>query len=609
MSFLVQTDEDYIKIQMRSLLTNPRHKKQLKKNLRKIGLYNRKIGFSTYKYFIDAELQKKRSKSTNSNYQFSFASNKHKGLTPLPKISPILEKKPSSIIQCNFFARGKIAISCCVLFKLVSKINVIPPVDDSFRGFLMQRMKDSEVKMEFAGYYLGVFCLVVKNSSNVLGEGLIQLTGDLEKEVNGAYTEVNRVATLGKKGKISIKDYRFLAFLDTKPWIRTISESLNRFYFKKFTVLGERNFNYFIANYLLTNNLQNMLRLCFEVYDKKNSQFINSSDLFVLFESPMFPLIKSDLFVMINYLSNYKYSINTSALKRKPSLYFQELAEKENRKIDFKTFSKLKFEQKFPNMLLVVIHAIFGQTAVNQMCIYYNIHKYKVTIQPALSLFRPINYCRDYYKVVCSQYKILKADTYGPYPESFTKELIKGALVSFLILCDSENLCENKIQLITLSSITKSSETFLGKKTPELMRRIFSKAKWADSGQISLSDFLEYIQGYFDVETVHQRAFGIYDVNDDGTVSVLELISLLSSGESVISKPFDEELQKFSEIMENKRLVTVQGGGFIDLQDYSSLVPVPALKSFLAERLLYLLSHKKKVFKEVHMRLNEEYNN
>ena len=66
MSFLAQTNEDFIKLQMRSLLSNPHHKKQLKQKLKTVGLYTIRTGFSTYKYFIDTELNKRKSKSLNS---------------------------------------------------------------------------------------------------------------------------------------------------------------------------------------------------------------------------------------------------------------------------------------------------------------------------------------------------------------------------------------------------------------------------------------------------------------------------------------------------------------------------------------------------------------
>ena len=497
----MQTNEDYIKLQMRSLLSNPKHNKQLKKNLKKVGLYNARLGFGAYKYFIDAELNRKRSKSINSRYYPSFTSNQRKNMTPLPKITSKNPKQPSGVLDSDFFSRGKISVSCVVLYKLLSKVNIIPGIEDYPKDKIASKTQKSEIKSEFCGFYFYFFLSIARNTGGVLQDGAIHLPPDIDKQVSSLYLEINRLTSTGKKTKVSLKDTRFFNFLELKPWIGSIAESLNRFYTKKYTVLGERNFTSFIANYLLTSNLTNMQKLCFDMYDRRNNSYINSSDLFMFFESPVFPLIKSDLFVMINYLSNYKYSIDNSLIKRRPSLYFQELTEKENRKINFKTFMKLRFDQKFPDMLLVLVHALFGDAVVNYFCSYYKIHKYRVSLEPEIALSRPINYCKHFYQITCDHYKTLKPElmNYKPVNKNFNMDLLKGIAVGYLIICESEALCESRILGVTQNSISKRSEFFLGKKCPELMKRVFYKLMNPYFGQITLNDFIEYMEGYFNV--------------------------------------------------------------------------------------------------------------
>lgn len=107
---------------------------------------------------------------------------------------------------------------------------------------------------------------------------------------------------------------------------------------------------------------------------------------------------------------------------------------------------------------------------------------------------------------------------------------------------------------------------------------------------------------------MHSRCFDVYDVNGDGVVSVLELMNLIISGEASLAKAFEEEVKKIADIMEQKRLVTPLGAGFLDLESYKSLVPKPAFKSFLQERLIFITQNKYKVFKDLQDRLNDEYN-
>ena len=150
-----------------------------------------------------------------------------------------------------------------------------------------------------------------------------------------------------------------------------------------------------------------MQKLCFDVYDKSSSQFITSSDLFAFFESSIFPLLKSDLFVMTNYLSN-NIPIETISIKK--SKYFKDSIEREDKKISFKVFTKLNFEQKFPDLLLALVYTFLGDEVTNFLCATYSIPKFKVTPTPYISVSRPINYYKDYNKISNFHYKLLKPD-------------------------------------------------------------------------------------------------------------------------------------------------------------------------------------------------------
>lgn len=85
-------------------------------------------------------------------------------------------------------------------------------------------------------------------------------------------------------------------------------------------------------------------------------------------------------------------------------------------------------------------------------------------------------------------------------------------------------------------------------------------------------------------------------------------MTLINSGESTLTKAFEDEVKKLAEIMEQKRQVTPLGAGFIDLDSYSSQIQNPAFKGYLQERLIYVAQNKSKVFKDLQDKLNEEYN-
>jgi hypothetical protein len=90
MSFLIQTDDEFIKIQLRSLLLDSKKKKEIKKNLKKIGLYSNRFGFRTYRNFFDVELARRfktnRTKPLESNLQTQKSSHKKAAKSELPSI-------------------------------------------------------------------------------------------------------------------------------------------------------------------------------------------------------------------------------------------------------------------------------------------------------------------------------------------------------------------------------------------------------------------------------------------------------------------------------------------------------------------------------------------
>ena len=190
MSFLAQTNEDFIKLQMRSLLSNPHHKKQLKQKLKTVGLYTIRTGFSTYKYFIDTELNKRKSKSLNSRYKLSsYTPTPNKAGNLLPKLATKTNKTKSGILNSSFCKKGKIQISWCVLYKIINKINI--------RSGTVNIVKDvktstfSEIKNEFSGFYLCAFINLFQNLSNILPEGPLSINLNVNKVIATTFNEIN----------------------------------------------------------------------------------------------------------------------------------------------------------------------------------------------------------------------------------------------------------------------------------------------------------------------------------------------------------------------------------------------------------------------------------
>jgi hypothetical protein len=203
---------------------------------------------------------------------------------------------------------------------------------------------------------------------------------------------------------------------------------------------------------------------------------------------------------MINYLSNYKYSEKVK-IRKKTTKYFQELTENKNKKISFRVFTKLKFEQKFPDMLLALIHVILGENAVKYICGYYSIQKYKITTNPLLSLSRPVNYCRDFCMSALDHYKYLKQNSSNYISKNldFQGDLFKGALISFILLCDSEAFCEYRFLAASPSSMTRGSEILFGRKCFEIIKRWYLHILLPHMQHVSLQEYMSYIDGFFSV--------------------------------------------------------------------------------------------------------------
>ena len=179
-------------------------------------------------------------------------------------------------------------------------------------------------------------------------------------------------------------------------------------------------------------------------------------------------------------MSSNRYTEETEKLRRTNTRIIQSeilrTIATEPKKLNFKTFCKLDFDQKFPDMLLAVVFSLFDEIGTNFLTDYYSISKYKISIvNDVVNIMRPVNVCKDFIKIAKSHYQVIKPDVknYKPRNENFTKELIKGAVVSFMLGCNAEYLCEYRQLGATASSLKSASLMILGKHCPLLMDRIF----------------------------------------------------------------------------------------------------------------------------------------
>ena len=515
MSFLLQTNADFIKFQLRSLLLDPDKKKELKKKLGKLGLYNNRKGFVTYRDFFKTELARpsntRKSRREGSN-QVSPNRQRTREKTytksALPSLSMIKPPKNRGILATDFFKKSRIAISASVLYNLISKI-YIPQPPENLKINLRSRY-DKDFDLKFIPYYLGSFISVANNIPRILIGSAMAFTVEVKKSISNAYIGICSVYGINRKVYIRNKDTRLVMYLDPKQWAGIIAETLNKFFHKKYPLLNEVSFEEFIGNYLFTHNTTNQKRLCFELYDRLGLQYLTSKHIFVFFESPIFPLIKNDLFVMINYLSNDRYTEETAKLRRTSTRIIQseifKIIASEPKRLNFKTFCKLTFEQKFPDMLLAVAYTLFDEIGCEFLTNYYSVPKYRVSFSSnsTISVLRPLKFCKDYLKIVKSYSIMIKSDI-NDYLQShkyFTKEMLKGCIASFMLGCNAEYLCEFKQLSATISSLRSGSALIFGKHCPLIMERIFKHIAIPSLLRISLWEFVDYIEGFFTVRII-----------------------------------------------------------------------------------------------------------
>lgn len=508
MSFLQQTNEEYMKLQIRGLLSDPRSKKRLKKDLKGLGLYSRKQGFTIYRDFFKTELAPTRKSSgktraTSFNVSDSHPRNKKKTKSELPSLTTVKVTRFKGLLNTEFFKRGKKTISSCVLSQLVSKIFVIPSCETTKIQF--PGRYENEFSLKFVPFYLSSFICVVKNMHKIASGPSMHLTSDVKKGIGNTYGSISSI--LGsRKVYTRNKDFRLQSFIGLKPWALVISESLHKFFFKKYSIFNEQTFEDFVGNYLLSHNTLNQKRLCFDLYDKAGTGYLTTKHLYGFFESGIFQFIKTDLFVMVNFLCNDRYSEETERLRRQSTRIIEsevfKIIASEPKKLNFKAFCKLPFDQKFPDMILALTYLFFEDLGTNFLTNYYSITKYKVLpTGSSYHVVRPINICSSFLKVVKGYYTILKPkiQEFQPKSENFSSDLVQGAITTFFLGCNAEYLCEFKELAATASSLRDGSEFMFGKKCPLLMDTLYEHIRIPNTVNITLWDFIEHIEGFFDV--------------------------------------------------------------------------------------------------------------
>ena len=515
MSFLLQTNDDFIKFQLRSLLLDPDKKKELQKKLGKLGLYNNRQGFGTYRDFFTTELgraSKTRRSRRLGSIQISPRAQKTRekihAKSELPSLTHMKAPRNRGVLATDFFKKSKIAIGSCVLYTLINKIYVLQSPENL--QIRMRNRYDKDFDLKFIPFYLASFFSVANNIPRILPGISMNFTTELRKNISNTYIGICSVYGINRKVYIRNKDTRLVMYLGPKQWTGIISETLNKFFLKKYPLLNELSFEEFVGNYVFTHNIINQKRLCFELYDRLGLQYLTSKHIFVFFESPIFPLIKNDLFVMINYLSNDRYTEETAKLRRASTRIIQseifKIIASEPKRLNFKTFCKLTFEQKFPDMLLALVYALFDEAGCNFLTTYYSVPKYKVSFSnnSITSVLRPMNFCKDYLKMVKSYSLMIKPDIkdFLQGHGQFSKEMLKGCVTSFMLGCNAEHFCENKQLGATLSSMRTGSALIFGKHCPLIMERLYKHIAIPSLLKINLWEFVEYVGGFFMVRGI-----------------------------------------------------------------------------------------------------------
>jgi hypothetical protein len=209
---------------------------------------------------------------------------------------------------------------------------------------------------------------------------------------------------------------------------------------------------------------------------------------------------------MVNFLCNDRYSEETEKLRRQSTRIIEsevfKLISSEPKKLNFRTFCKLPFEQKFPDLLLALAFLFLEETGSDFLTRYFSVHKFRVLpVNNGFHVVRPVNICRDFLKEVkaVSIVNKEKLKEYLPKSDNFTKELIKATVATFILGCNAEYLCEFKELTATATSMKEGAELMFGKKCDIVIENLYERMRIPNTLNINLWDFLEYFEGFFDV--------------------------------------------------------------------------------------------------------------
>lgn len=220
MSFLIQTDDEFVKYQLRSLLIDPSKKKELKKKLRRLGLYSNRFGFGTYRDFFFTELGHKSKTPKSRRFNSLFASPKKEPQKQKKIELPALltqqkvSKKPG-ILGTSFFKKGRLAVSSCVLFMLINKIAVIPVAERLPIRFPFTFENSFDLK--FVPFYIRNFFCIAENVNKVLIGNTMPYTSEIKRAIQNAYIGICCIYGPNRKVYPRNKDTRLTSFLSTKP--------------------------------------------------------------------------------------------------------------------------------------------------------------------------------------------------------------------------------------------------------------------------------------------------------------------------------------------------------------------------------------------------------
>ncbi|CAG9330201.1 unnamed protein product [Blepharisma stoltei] len=597
MDFLRQSQEDFVKLQLTDMLLRPTNRKKIKSKLKKIGLYTQKEGFLHYKDFIYSELPsfdrtamlKSRNKNIrirNTTHLFRSPINQPKNhRRAISNSSPLsrgqaINRVRIGIVNTKYFRKNRISVISCTLYVLFSKINPL----ESPEWNIPNNKKISPIKHDFVYEHITLFLHVARHLNSILPNIPIQVSSDIRKQIQSAFSTIN--SSTPKKLLLKHKDPRIINYINQKGYCSVLAEPLNKFFFKRYPTFNEQFFEEFISTYILTNILSNQLKLCFEIYNRNSGTDISAKDIFIYFESPFFPFITNDIFAMSNGIIPLCHE-NTSKFMDLSSQSLPDMKNQEQFTVKFKEFIKLPFTQKFPDILLAISYILLGEFSAAFLCNHFNLPKYKViSFGNELSVKRISSNYLNYSKILDTQWLLLKPELKSyDFKPGFDINLLKYAASTFLLACDIDSICNDRIFHVTSASFKEASPIILGRYCPTITQRIFNRMSINNSSSVSIWEFIDYIEGYYDKETVHQRMFDIFDINGDREVSVLEFISLIATEETKVCPALDFEVNLISDVLEEKRRLSEPGKGSIRLQQYINLIPNPGFPDFLENQM------------------------